>query len=200
MGLISHIRSTATKKIITSHYTSYINYPDYFFWSTALAVTHRLGCLWCAGLQQGRCKAQLKHTEHTCLYFLEAKLNPPSLIYGSCVKMASSISVQLKRRMILLASHFLIRPTAILLELRHSAPSVGGLILISNRLMGVKLVLWPVLFISISQVGGSQVLFPSSSFLESQSKSGLFWQCPGRGSSHIGCSECHVLYQYFNMK
>jgi hypothetical protein len=47
-------------------------------------------------------------------------------------------------------------------ELRHSAPSVWSLI-ISNRLMGVKLILWPVPCVPISQVGGSQVFFPSSS-------------------------------------
>jgi hypothetical protein len=70
-----------------------------------------MGCLWCAGLQQGRYKEQLKH-KHTCIYFLEAKLNPPSLLFGSCVNMASSISVQLKSCKILSASHFLI-PMAI---------------------------------------------------------------------------------------
>jgi hypothetical protein len=46
MLLISPIRSISTKtKLITSHYTSYMNYPKYFFWITALAATSRLGCL-----------------------------------------------------------------------------------------------------------------------------------------------------------
>jgi hypothetical protein len=46
MILTSHIRSISTKTtLITSHYTSYMNYPKYFFWSTALAATSRLGCL-----------------------------------------------------------------------------------------------------------------------------------------------------------
>jgi hypothetical protein len=55
-----------------------------------------------------------------------------------------------------------------LLELRHSAPSVGGLI-ISNRLMGIKLIRGRLL--------GVLSIFFLVPVLQSQSEAGSLWQC-----------------------